>query len=69
MIDGLGILFFKNGYKAFEGEFLKGLRNGFGVEFDREGDKVSETVYSEGVKNVEVKEYYKNGVLKFKGKY
>ena len=46
----MGILFFKSGFKAFEGEFKFGLWDGFGVEFDKEGDKISETVYEKGLK-------------------
>lgn len=36
-MHGLGILFYTNGFKAYEGEFFEGKKHGHGTEFTRDG--------------------------------
>ena len=53
----------------FEGEYLKGKRNGKGKEYNEEGNLIFEGEYLNGVKNGKAKEYYSNGELYFEGEY
>ena len=58
-----------NNILTFEGEYLKGKRNGKGKEFDSEGNLVFEGEYLNGEKNGKGKEYDYNGNLIFEGEY
>ena len=53
----------------FEGEYLNGLRNGKGKEFDDYGKIKFEGEYLNGKKNGKGKEYYENGSLEFEGEF
>ena len=53
----------------FEGEYLKGKRNGKGKEYDYDGKLLFEGEYLNGKRNGKGKEYYHSGKLKFEGEY
>ena len=53
----------------FEGEYLKGKRNGKGKEYNEDGNLIFEGEYLNGIRNGKAKEYYYNGNLKFEGEY
>ena len=55
--------------KWFEGEYLNGLKNGKGKEYDKHGKLEFEGEYLNGLKNGKGKEYDKYGLLKFEGEY
>ena len=52
----------------YEGEYLKGIRNGKGKEYD-ENKLIFEGEYLNGKRNGKGKEYYYNGNLIFEGEY
>ena len=58
----------KTNYLIFEGEYLKGKRNGKGKEYDNNSNLIFEGEYINGKRNYG-KEYHKNGKLIFEGKY
>ena len=58
----------KTNYLIFEGEYLKGKRNGKGKEYDNNSNLIFEGEYLNGKRNYG-KEYHKNGKLIFEGKY
>lgn len=51
-------MYYKNGFKAYEGEFSEGNRIGKGTEFDRNGKVASQANYTNNLKNGQVIEYY-----------
>ena len=53
----------------YEGEYLKGEKNGKGKEYDLFGELGFEGEYKNGKRNGKGKEYYENGKLKFEGEY
>ena len=48
---------------VFEGEYLSGIRNGKGKEYDNKGNKKFKGEYLNGKRNGKGKEYYGNGNL------
>ena len=52
----------------FEGEYLKGKRNGKGKEYNY-GELIFEGEYLNGKRNGKGKEYYKNDKIKFEGEF
>ena len=54
---------------TFEGEYLKGKRNGKGKEYNQDGKLKFEGEYLNGQKHGKGKEYYDNGKLCFEGEY
>ena len=43
----------------FEGEYIKGIKNGMGIKYDQFGNKIFEGKYINGMKNGFGKEYNK----------
>ena len=58
-----------NGKLRFEGEYLKGKRNGKGKEYYSNGKLKFEGEYLNGERNENGKEYDKNGKIIFYGEY
>jgi len=69
--NGKGIEYIINtNMLIFEGEYLKGRRNGKGKEYNKKGKLKFEGEYLNGKKNGKGKEYiYNNGKLIFEGEY
>ena len=68
--NGKGAEYYDNGNIKYEGEYLKGKKNGRGKEFNYDNSKLKfEGEYLNGEKNGMGKEYYYNGNIKFKGQY
>ena len=61
--------YFNNRKLAFEGEYLKGKRNGKVKEYYENGELMFEVEYLNGERNGKGKEYYYYGELKFEGEY
>ena len=60
----------KTNYLIFEGEYLKGKRNGKGKEYNNDGKLIFEGEYLNGEKNGKVREYILNtNILIFEGEY
>ena len=53
----------------FEGEYLNGIRNGKGKEYDFKGNLEYEGEFLNGIRNGKGKEYYENKELKYEGEY
>ena len=53
----------------FEGEYIKGKRNGKGKEYNENGSLIYEGEFKDGKRNGHGKEYYNNNVLIFEGEY
>ena len=53
----------------FDGEYLKGIRNGKGKEYNLDGKLIFEGEYLNGIRNGKGKEYYYDGKLLFEGEY
>jgi len=65
---GKGKKYYENGKLYFEGEYIKGERNGKGKEYYYVSDKLKfEGEYLNGEKNGKGKEYHWNGELEFGG--
>ena len=58
-----------NGYLRFEGEYIKGERNGKGKEYNDYGNIIYEGEYKNGKRDGEGKEYNEEGILIFEGEY
>ena len=68
--NGIGRVY--NNYNdnlVFEGEYLRGIKNGKGKEYYENGKLKFEGNYLKGKKNGQGKEYNKYGLLKFEGEY
>ena len=61
--------YYYNFYLTFEGEYLNGLKNGKGKEFNYEGKLIFEGEYLNGLKKGKGKNYNKEGQLIFEEKY
>ena len=53
----------------FEGEYIKGIKNGIGIEYELFGNKIFEGNYLNGIRNGFGKEYNNLGYLLFEGEY
>ena len=61
---------FHNFYnKAFEGEYLKGEKNGIGKEYDHKSELIFEGEYLNGLRHGKGKEYRHKEFIEFEGEY
>ena len=56
-------------YFEYEGEFVKGIKNGKGKEYNIFKDLIFEGEYINGKRYGKGKEYYLNGDIEFEGEY
>lgn len=63
------VLIQNTGISLYKGNFLNGLKEGFGEEFDSEGRLIYKGNFQNGVHCGEGTEFYSNGKIKFEGTF
>ena len=59
-IEGKGILYYENGNKEYEGDFIKGVPEGKGISYDENGKKKYEGFFKQGKPDYEKEKENKN---------
>ena len=67
-IEGRGKLTIPGKY-TYEGDFIDGIKNGFGIQKYANSEKTYEGEYKDGKRNGYVTEYYYGSIIKFEGQY
>lgn len=68
-LNGNGILYFDNGKKSFEGQFVEGIPFGNGTLFYENGNYAYIGLWKNGKENGQGISYYENGNIKYQGEW
>ena len=58
------MIFYENGAKKFDGQFLNGKKEGFGISFYENGNKEAQGIWSEDHKHGKFITYTESGLIK-----
>lgn len=68
-LNGNGIHYFDNGRKSFEGQFVEGIRFGYGTLFYKNGNIAYIGLWKNGKEDGQGISFYKNGNINYQGKW